>query len=109
MSGVIAGLVVSVVVATQCIRAVEHDYGGPLPNGISSFCAVLAIELGMLLPMLYFALVMGAIEIEWPVWYRDEREAPGRPCMKCGYDLRGNESAVCPECGEPFGGWRPKP
>ena len=21
-------------------------------------------------------------------------------CLKCGYDLRGNESGVCPECGE---------
>ncbi len=23
-----------------------------------------------------------------------------KPCDKCGYDLRGNESGVCPECGE---------
>ncbi len=22
-------------------------------------------------------------------------------CMKCGYDLTGNESGVCPECGSP--------
>lgn len=24
-------------------------------------------------------------------------------CVKCGYDLRGNESGVCPECGEKVG------
>ncbi len=23
-----------------------------------------------------------------------------QPCTKCGYDLHGNESGVCPECGE---------
>ncbi len=23
----------------------------------------------------------------------------GRPCVRCGYDLRGNTSGVCPECG----------
>jgi len=31
------------------------------------------------------------------LWYRD-RPPPGH-CRKCGYDLTGNESGVCPECG----------
>ena len=30
----------------------------------------------------------------------------GFVCSKCGYDLTGNESGVCPECGEPV---RPSP
>ena len=25
--------------------------------------------------------------------------AKGRPCVNCGYDLRGNTSGICPECG----------
>jgi MFS family permease len=25
-------------------------------------------------------------------------------CMGCGYDLKGNTTGVCPECGEPLGG-----
>ena len=29
------------------------------------------------------------------VWYWGEPEK----CHKCGYDLTGNESGVCPECG----------
>lgn len=29
------------------------------------------------------------------------RTAPGR-CARCGYDLRGNVSRRCPECGKPF-------
>lgn len=31
-------------------------------------------------------------------WHRDRRRAPS-VCVKCGYDLRGNTSGVCPECG----------
>jgi hypothetical protein len=27
------------------------------------------------------------------------RRAPDRPCGACGYDLEGNRSGVCPECG----------
>ncbi len=32
------------------------------------------------------------------LWYRD-RPPPKGHCRDCGYDLRGNESGVCPECG----------
>lgn len=32
------------------------------------------------------------------LWYRDRRRAPER-CAKCGYDLRGSVTGVCPECG----------
>lgn len=31
-------------------------------------------------------------------WRRDRRVPPGH-CRKCRYDLTGNESGVCPECG----------
>jgi hypothetical protein len=33
------------------------------------------------------------------LWYRDRRIPPGH-CRKCGYDLTGNVSGTCPECGE---------
>lgn len=32
------------------------------------------------------------------LWYRDRRRPPGL-CSKCGYDLRGTDHDVCPECG----------
>ena len=32
------------------------------------------------------------------LWRRDRRHPPGY-CQKCGYDLTGNVSGVCPECG----------
>ena len=32
------------------------------------------------------------------LFWRDRRYPPGH-CQKCGYDLQGNISGVCPECG----------
>ena len=32
------------------------------------------------------------------LWYRDRRPPKGH-CRKCGYDLTGNVSGVCSECG----------
>lgn len=32
------------------------------------------------------------------LWYRDRRHPLGH-CRKCGYNLTGNVSGVCPECG----------
>ena len=32
------------------------------------------------------------------LWYRDRRQPKGH-CPSCGYDLTGNVSGVCPECG----------
>lgn len=33
------------------------------------------------------------------LWRKERRPLPGH-CRKCGYDLTGNESGVCPECGQ---------
>lgn len=33
------------------------------------------------------------------LWRRDRRPRKGH-CRECGYDLTGNESGVCPECGQ---------
>ncbi len=33
-------------------------------------------------------------------WFDRRRISPGR-CPKCGYNLTGNVSGICPECGEP--------
>ena len=33
------------------------------------------------------------------LFWRDLRHPPGH-CQKCGYDLTGNTSGICPECGE---------
>ena len=33
------------------------------------------------------------------LWWKDRRPAKGR-CAQCGYDLTGNLSGTCPECGK---------
>ena len=33
------------------------------------------------------------------LWCFDRRHAPGL-CQRCGYDLSGNTTGVCPECGK---------
>jgi len=35
------------------------------------------------------------------LWHQDRRSPPGH-CRQCGYDLTGNESGRCPECGQPL-------
>ncbi|MFH1746134.1 MAG: hypothetical protein ABIG44_03715 [Planctomycetota bacterium] len=34
------------------------------------------------------------------LWWLDRRNIPPGHCRKCGYNLTGNVSGVCPECGE---------
>jgi predicted amidophosphoribosyltransferase len=35
------------------------------------------------------------------LWFADRRRIPPGHCQKCGYDLTGNVSGICPECGTP--------
>lgn len=50
-----------------------------------------------------FALMFGAIGVSAYCFYRAVRlRMPPKDngcCRRCGYDLRGNTSGVCPECG----------
>jgi hypothetical protein len=46
---------------------------------------------GYATPLLIFGLLSR--------WYAPVRFLPGH-CQKCGYNLTGNVSGVCPECGE---------
>jgi hypothetical protein len=51
-------------------------------------------------------LVVLLVPTLW-LWHRDRRIPPGH-CRKCGYNLTGNVSGRCPECGTPMstGDWR---
>ena len=50
-------------------------------------------------PLWAAVLVLGLVPAA-RAWRR-MRRVPGGHCAGCGYDLRGNESGVCPECGRP--------
>ena len=46
-----------------------------------------------------FWMLFGAVAIPTSLlWWRDRRYPKGH-CQSCGYDLTGNTSGVCPECG----------
>ena len=51
----------------------------------------------------WLPLLMSAIPTAW-LWHRDRRLISCSPdhrlCLRCGYDLTGNTSGVCPECGD---------
>ncbi len=47
---------------------------------------------------LWLPLLIAAIPTAF-LWHRDRRCHPLGHCRKCGYDLRGNESGRCSECG----------
>ena len=48
----------------------------------------------------WFIVLLTAVLPLW--WVRGVRSKPGGPgCLACGYDLTGNTSGVCPECGTP--------
>lgn len=51
---------------------------------------------GFVLPI-WILLLISAIPTVY-LFYGDSRHPPGH-CRKCGYDLTGNVSGVCPECG----------
>jgi hypothetical protein len=53
------------------------------------------VHLPLWLPLLVLAIPTAYI------WHRDRRRYPPGHCQKCGYDLTGNESGKCPECGGP--------
>ncbi|MHC4094086.1 MAG: hypothetical protein ACYSVY_28060 [Planctomycetota bacterium] len=55
-----------------------------------------AMEFAVILPIWMLAVVV-AIPTSL-LWYRDRRPPKGC-CQGCGYNLRGNVSGVCPECG----------
>lgn len=51
------------------------------------------LEIPLWLPFIMVALPTGVI------WSRDRRRVRPGYCRRCGYDLQGNVSGVCPECG----------
>lgn len=78
-----------------------------LPLGIMLLAGVLSTRRSMplleLLPAL--AIVMGLFAACWliaasRIGQNISRSRRGWACARCGYDMRGIEVAVCPECGQ---------
>jgi hypothetical protein len=74
--------------STARMRALWSTYAG-WPRGAPG-----AFSLPLWLP---FACAAASASL---LWWRDRRVAAGH-CPRCGYNLTGNVSGVCPECGTP--------
>jgi len=48
---------------------------------------------------IWILVLVTAIPTAW-LWHRDRRRIRPGCCLRCGYDLTGNTSGVCSECGE---------
>jgi hypothetical protein len=77
------------------------DYYFNYPQGTEWFiireCCIMVV--GMMLACLYAAV----LRHRWPqiqVWWVKWRTPPEGHCRNCGYNLTGNVSGICPECGE---------
>jgi hypothetical protein len=51
-----------------------------------------------------FMLAAAPTAVLWYRSWRDRHRIPVGHCRNCGYDLTGNVSGVCPECGTPVKG-----
>lgn len=60
------------------------------------------LSLGVLGSLTACACIPVATLTSWIVSKSDD--SPPDTCQNCGYDLTGNVSGRCPECGEPVGG-----
>jgi hypothetical protein len=77
-------------------------WASPLPYG--DVCVVPPYrdggETGVVLPAWFPAAVFAVLPLRWLIvaWRKQHRNRTGN-CIACGYDLTGNVSARCPECG----------
>ena len=50
-------------------------------------------------PHWFLALIFAIAPAIWFMRWRRRRNLPDNPCPSCGYDLTGNMTGTCPECG----------
>jgi hypothetical protein len=55
---------------------------------------------GLVILPLWLPLVVATV-LTVTLWWRDRRRIPAGHCRKCGYNLTGHVSGVCPVCGVP--------
>jgi len=55
---------------------------------------------GVAFPHWFLALIFAILPAIWLFKWNKRRKLGPNACPSCGYDLTGNESGKCPECGE---------
>jgi len=64
-----------------------RNFGGPMSN------------YGIMVPLWFLTLIFAILPAIWLFKWNKRRKLSPNACPACGYDLTGNESGVCPECG----------
>jgi hypothetical protein len=88
------------------VVAAAWEYWGALPAGLnmerpSGIQWLPSVDHSsgiMVVVPIWMLLVVIAIPTAF-LWVRDRRRFPRGHCQACGYNLTGNVSGVCPECG----------
>jgi hypothetical protein len=86
------------------IRYISHEQEfGQYPPPIGTYFSADGLR-ALSVPLFYLFLVFAILPGIW-CWrlYRSFRRREGR-CRSCDYDLTGNVSGTCPECGTPVAG-----
>ena len=79
---------------SACLSMVNHKSGGPIALLFVAFSAMIILLLVSMGP------VLGLVIATWMMRVADRRmKIPIGQCQQCGYDLTGNVSGRCPECG----------
>ncbi len=71
----------------------DEDWGLTWPEFWSTDWGVSSSQVPFWFPFLLIAAPTGIL------WYRDRHHIQPGHCQKCGYNLTGNTSGKCPECG----------
>ncbi len=78
-----------------------HRLGLTLPKSHQHFSVISTppwtgtVEIPLWIPFVLLAVPAALL------WWRD-RKPPRGHCQRCGYNLTGNTSGTCPECGQPI-------
>jgi hypothetical protein len=102
LSGFASFVVVLWALDEGCRMVTDEDTVTLLGRCLGSEEVAMAVDLTVLMAVPYVVarlVATGLALIDGPV-RRDRRRRRGL-CVKCAYDLTGNVSGVCPECGEP--------
>ena len=86
------------------LRAELKFSGWPTWISISNFFRLQSAGFGVRHFRLPIVIILALLAVPTGlVWWLDRRKLDDRFCSKCKYDLTGNVSGICPECGEAIG------
>jgi hypothetical protein len=81
----------------RVFHGVEHLHD---PRWVLNPVPWLSSGSGILASIPLTAVLLVHVALMGVLWRSRKRRAPGH-CKECGYDLTGNASGRCPECGTP--------